>query len=95
MTEVAKPGRITPTFEDGVAIGLRAAAAMLTRGMVDAEPHARIEREAYRIEALMKASATSRPVDSEAEWQSWMIELELGNWDRTLADGKQPEVNGR
>lgn len=94
MDEAPKPVRVSPTFEDGVALGLRAAAAMLTRGIVDAEPRARIEREADRVEALMKTRAGGRPVDSEAEWRSWMIELELGSWDRTLAEKRGEATDG-
>jgi hypothetical protein len=60
-------------FQEGFVMGLRAAAHMPN--------HEAIWREAKRIDALLEERDSGR-VDGEAEWQSWMIELELQSWER-------------
>lgn len=65
------------TYRDGIENGLRAALVVVERrGGGPAVP------DLESLIARTERNQPRRPVDGEAEWQSWMAELEMQMWER-------------
>lgn len=63
----------------GVLIGLQAAAALVTRGGGAGD----IEAQAADVKRHAARGLPSAAAD--AEWRSWMVELEMQAWERSRA----------